>query len=122
MIWIIAAGVYNLGFGLFHLAFWRLLKWKEELPRLSATNRAVMQALNLCLTFFFFLGAYLFFVHAEEIRVTGVGGAVAMGMLGFWIFRLVLQFVLFDLKKAVHRILLGSFVAGVVLHGAVILQ
>jgi len=121
MIWIIAAGVYNLGFGLFHLTFWRLLNWKEELLRLSATNRAVMQTLNLCITLFFLLGAYLFLVYTEEIRDTGVGGALAVGMMVFWTVRSVLQLVLFDLRKAVHRILLGIFVAGVILHGAMAL-
>ncbi len=119
MTWIIASGIYNLGFGLFHLTFWRLLNWKEQLPRLSSTNRAVMQALNLCLTFFLLLSAYTYLIYPDEIRASGIGRVVAAAMLIFWIFRAVQQLVFFDLKMRVHRILLGIFGVGIILHGAV---
>lgn len=117
MAWIIAAGIYNLGFGLFHLAFWRLLDWREQLARLSPTNRAVVQALNLCLTFFFLLGAFLALFFPEEMLSTGLGQALRVGLLLFWILRTALQVILFDLRKRVHQILMGLFVAGVMVHG-----
>lgn len=116
MTWVIACGVYNLAFGLFHLTFWRLLHWREQLPKLSWTNWAVMQALNLCLTFFFFLAASLYLIYPKELQTSSLGAAVAVGILGFWILRTVLQLVLFDLKHRVHQILLVVFGVGILLH------
>lgn len=121
MSWIIACGIYNLCFGLFHLAFWRLLHWRDQLPRLSETNQAVVQALNLCLTFFFFLVAYIYLQHGDELRTTGIGKTAAVGMLLFWLFRTGQQLTLFDLKKRVHQLLLGIFCLGIFMHGAVLL-
>ncbi|HEY3315382.1 MAG TPA: hypothetical protein VGL40_08950 [Bacillota bacterium] len=120
MIWVVASGLYNLGFGLFHLTFWRLLNWREQLKALSPTNRAVMQTLNLCLTLFFLLSAYLYLFYPTEIRGTGVGRAFALGMLVFWIARTLEQAFLFRLEQRVHRILLAVFVLGVFINGVAV--
>ena len=46
-------GIYNLLFVIFHLFFWRLFDWKNDLVSLTSINRAIMQVLNLCLMFSF---------------------------------------------------------------------
>ncbi|MHB8947246.1 MAG: hypothetical protein ACYC6I_12015 [Bacillota bacterium] len=120
MTWVIASGLYNLAFGFFHLTFWRLLKWREQLTRLSSTNRAVMQTLNLCLTLFFFLGAYLYLAYPAEVRTTGFGRAFAVGILIFWVARAAEQVIFFDLKHRVHQILLAVFIVGIAINEAVI--
>jgi len=65
-----AGGVFNLAFAAFHVLFWRLFDWDRDLATLNAINRAVMQILNLCLTFIFLAFAYLSFEHAEELLGT----------------------------------------------------
>jgi hypothetical protein len=60
-----AVGIYHLGFALFHLGFWKLLRWKEELARLGHVNRDVMQILNICLAYLFFAFAAIAFVFPE---------------------------------------------------------
>ncbi|MFZ5945814.1 MAG: alpha/beta fold hydrolase [Bacillota bacterium] len=60
--------LYNFAFGLFHLFFWRILKWNEQLQKVSPTNRAVVQTLNICLTFMFFLVVYFFYFFAMEMK------------------------------------------------------
>ncbi|MVO99718.1 hypothetical protein [Paenibacillus lutrae] len=122
MSWLMLCAIYNLLFGIFHLTFWKLLVWKVELKRVSPDNRAVMQTLNLCLTFVLFLMAYLYFFHADEMRTTSIGEAVTYGAMIFWMVRTILQIMLFNLKKRVHQILLVIFLTGVVVHLAAIVN
>lgn len=120
MTWVIVSGLYNLAFGLFHLTFWRLLNWREQLARLSSTNRAVMQTLNLCLTLFFFLSAYLYLAYPVEVHTTGFGRAFAVGGLLFWVARAAEQALLFDLKRRMHQIILAIFIVGIAINAVVI--
>ena len=46
-------GIYHALLVGFHLGFWKLFRWGEDLRSLSFINRQVMQILNLCLTFTF---------------------------------------------------------------------
>ena len=50
---IIFLGFYNLLFALFHLLFWRLFKWKEEVHKLSFANRGIIQILNIQIVYYF---------------------------------------------------------------------
>jgi len=118
ILWLLLCAVYNLMFFIFHLTFWKLLRWKVELNQVSSTNRAVMQTLNLCLTFIFLLASYLYFFHMDEMSTTSIGKAFSYGILLFWILRTALQFILFDLKKREHVILLVVFITGVLIHSA----
>lgn len=83
MIWFLFCALYNLAFAIFHLTFWKLLNWKDELQRVSANNRAVMQTLNLCLTFVFFLAAYLYFFHSDDNEIHFPWQSVRGGHLSF---------------------------------------
>lgn len=85
-----AVGIYHLGFALFHLGFWKLFRWKEELARLGHVNRAIMQALNVCFTYLAFGFAVLAFAYPQSL------GAPVLGMLaGLWVLRAALQVVCF---------------------------
>lgn len=117
-VWAIICGLYNLGFGVFHLTFWRLLRWKEQLPRLSPNNAAVMQVLNLCLTWMFFVAGYIYLVHAGELAAPGPGRTLALGVWLLWVGRAVTQVAFMDMRRRVHQALLAIFVAGALVHGA----
>ncbi len=52
-------GICNPDFAVFHLFFWRLFRWKENLAFLTYTNRAVTQILNLSLTFVLLLSSFV---------------------------------------------------------------
>jgi hypothetical protein len=110
------AAIFNLAFGLFHLFFWRLLKWKEQLRHVSEVNRAVIQTLNVCLTFMFLLVSFMFFIDTDEVRTTSIGKTMLIGMAIFWLIRAILQIYWFHLKQRVHQVLLILFAAGVVIH------
>jgi hypothetical protein len=36
-----AGGIFNLGFTVFHLFFWKLFDWKKDLASLTPVNRSV---------------------------------------------------------------------------------
>jgi hypothetical protein len=110
------AAIFNLAFGVFHLFFWRLLDWKEQLRRVSEVNRAVIQTLNVCLTFMFLLVSYMCLFYTDEVRTTSIGKTLLIGMATFWLIRAALQIYYFNLKQRVHQVLLILFIAGIVIH------
>ncbi|MCK4894277.1 MAG: hypothetical protein KAT07_09935, partial [Calditrichia bacterium] len=86
-IWILTGGLYCLGFVIFHLTFWKLFKWQEDLTSLTFINRAVMQVLNLSLTFAFFIFGYISLFHAQELQTTSLGTSLLLLISIFWLLR-----------------------------------
>jgi magnesium-transporting ATPase (P-type) len=69
-VWIYICGVHSLLFAVFHMAFWRLFKWRTQLRKMSHVNRAIMQVLNTRLIFIFLLFAFLCFAFPRELYTT----------------------------------------------------
>ena len=95
---IIIGGFLWLAVFVFHVFFWKLFKWKQELSKLSDVNKAVMQVLNLCLMWVFLIFAYISIFHTDELLTTGLGTSVLIGMVFFGVFRTIEQVIFFDLK------------------------
>ena len=115
--WIVIGGVFHVLMAVFHLVFRRLLRWDEELAKLTSVNRAVMKILNLCLMFAFLLFAYLSLVHPLELRTTALGRSLAWGIAAFWLFRAALQVVYLNpLRRPVLLALFVVFLAGAALY------
>lgn len=85
--------VHSAAFGAFHLLFWRLFDWKRELPKLRPANRAIVQILNLRLTYVFFAVAALCAFYPAELAGTPLGRALLAAMALFWLGRAVEQVV-----------------------------
>ena len=68
-----AGGIYSFGFVFFHLMFWRLFNWAEDLRSLSFLNRAIMQVVNLSLTFVFVIFGYISLFHSKELYQSSLG-------------------------------------------------
>ena len=113
---IIIGGIYNLAFVLFHLMFWRLFRWKEDLASLTRINRAIMQVINLCLTFVFLAFAYISLFYATELLSTSLGKTLLVLIFIFWILRAVEQIVFFGLRKKISVTLLVVFVFGALIY------
>lgn len=90
--WLYAAAGYNVALAAFHLGFWRLFRWKEELPKLHPVNQGVMQVMNLMLAFTFLLLSALLVLNAAEIPGSRLGRSLLAGLMGFWLLRAALQF------------------------------
>lgn len=115
VMWVVAGGIYCWAFGLFHLMFWRLFGWREELARLRHVNRAIMQVLNLCLTWVFAVFGYLCVAYPVDLAHTPLGRALLAAIALFWLFRAVEQVVFFGLRHWVSKVFLLLFVGGAVL-------
>ncbi len=111
-----AGGIYNIVIVIFHLLFWRIFNWKEDLRSLSFLNRAIMQVLNLSLTFAFVIFSYISLVHTKELISTSLGQSL-LGLIAlFWLARSVEQVVFFKLKNWRSIAFLGFFLVGTVLY------
>ncbi|MCD9030823.1 hypothetical protein LDO32_03625 [Luteimonas sp. Y-2-2-4F] len=84
---------HSAAFGAFHLLFWRLFDWKRELPKLRPANRAIVQILNLRLTYVFFAVAALCLLYPDELVATPLGRAMLAVMALFWLGRAIEQVV-----------------------------
>lgn len=113
---ILIGGVYHVAFALFHLAFWRLFRWRRELTSLSPVNRSVMQILNLCLTFVFLAFAYVSFFHAPELLETSLGHAMLLLIAIFWCLRAAEQLVFFGLRTLASAVFFALFITGTLLY------
>lgn len=115
---IIAAGLFNLGMAVFHLAFWRVFRWNDDLPRLRPVNRAIVQVLNLCLTFLLAFFACVLLAFPSEVVMTALGRFLLLGLSAFWLVRAIYQPMFFGMKHPASVGFLAIFLAGSVLHGA----
>jgi hypothetical protein len=111
-----AAGVAYVVLAGFHLAFWKLFRWRQELPRLTRLNRGAMQILNLFVTGVFLLAAYLCFAEAPALAGSTLGHALLVGLALLWISRAVEQVWFFGLRRAVSAVFTVLFVVMAGLH------
>jgi hypothetical protein len=115
---IVAAGAYNLAFALFHLLFWRLFHWPEQLPKLTVANAGIMQVMNLCLTYLFVVCGAICLWFGAALVETELGRFVLLALAGFWFIRTVYQPMFFGLTHPCSRMLFVIFIAGTAIHGA----
>lgn len=114
--WIIfLCGFYSIGFALFHIFFWRLFDWKNDLKKLTTANRAIIQIANLRLIYFFLLVAFLCFTFPTELVTTPLGRCFLLGVSLFWLGRMVEQFIFLSVKSLIVHGLTILFALGVLL-------
>ena len=112
---VIVGGVYNLLFGLFHISFWKLFNWRDELARMSPINRAVIQMLNIAVIVFLLMIAFVSMVYSHELVTTNLGRTLLLGTSIFWMARLVGEFTLKDGTQANPK-LVTAFLVGILLY------
>jgi len=111
---LLLCAAHSFGFAAFHLGFWKVFAWREELPRMSVANRAILQISNLRLIYVFLGVGALCLTFPEELVQTALGNAFLLGMAGFWLGRLIEQFVLLPYHRLAIHALSALFALGVV--------
>ena len=106
------AGYYCIAFAIFHVLFWKIFRWKADLQRLTDVNRAIMQILNLCLTFVFLFIGIAVLLYQPDFLGTKLGTFILVSMAIFWILRAAEQIIFFGLKSTVSTSLFGIFLIG----------
>jgi hypothetical protein len=114
------AGGLDLGFAAFHLMFWRLFKWPDNLERSGAINAAITQTLNI-------VGIYIFTFYGGALVWLALSGPQVPAILawagaGFWLLRLTLQPILFPMRNGPSLAITGVFVVATVAHALSALQ
>lgn len=110
-------GLYNITLIVFHLLFWRIFNWGEDLRSLTFLNRAIMQVLNISLTFVFGVFAYLSFAYSSELLTSQLGKSLLILMAIFWFLRSLLQPIFFKLSHWGSIAFMVYFFAGGLLYG-----
>ncbi|HEX2860650.1 MAG TPA: hypothetical protein VHN79_03380 [Lacunisphaera sp.] len=120
-LWIYAAAGYNVALAVFHLGFWRVFRWKEELPKLHPANRGVVQVMNLMLIAFLLLMGAVQVLNAAEITTTALGRLLMAGLILCWILRAVLQPLFWrGVPAATNAAFVALFLLGAGLHALAI--
>ncbi|RPH28923.1 MAG: hypothetical protein EHM93_18075 [Bacteroidales bacterium] len=109
-------GFYNLAFAVFHVSFWNIFKWKEDLKKNSIGNRAIIQILNIRLIYIFLLMSFIYFFYPSQLIETEIGFVLLIGFLMFWIGRTFEQFIFLRVKSRMVNILTIVFVLGIIIH------
>ena len=110
-------GIYSFGFVVFHLMFRCIFNWKEDLRSLSLLNKAIMQVMNLSLTFAFVIFGYISLFHSAELIGSSLGHSLLTLIALFWLLRAVEQVVFFKLKHWGSVIFFLIFLLGAALYG-----
>ena len=109
-------GVYNLAFAIFHIFFWKIFKWNDDLKKISMGNRAIIQILNIRLIYIFFLMSFVYFFYPEQLLNTELGSVLLLAFFGFWVGRTIEQFIFLRVKSKMVTILTMVFFVGIIVH------
>jgi hypothetical protein len=115
-------GFYQIAFLIFHAMFWKIFKWRLELPKLTPINGAIMQVLNLCLMFCFLVFGYVSLFHTSELISTGLGRSLLLFMALFWMVRAIEQLVFFSRKRPVSLAMFVLFLFGFCLYAYPVIE
>jgi hypothetical protein len=78
---LIAGGILNVIMAVFHMAFWSLFNWPEELPKLSPENRGIMSMLNVAWIYTVLSNALISF-YLAAIKQTNFLHKILMAIIG----------------------------------------
>ena len=112
---IFICGLYNIAFALFHFGFWKIFQWNHDLKKLSFANKAIMQILNIQISYYFILTAVICFVFSTELFTTKFGNWFLIGTSVFWLIRAMQQFIFLRANHLSIHILTIIFLIGAVL-------
>ncbi|RHX87488.1 hypothetical protein [Leptospira stimsonii] len=113
---LILGSIHSVGFAIFHVYFWKLFRWKEDLKRISFANRAILQIANLRLIYYFVFMAVITFFFRTELVHSQMGNWILIGFSFFWWGRLIEQFIFLRVNQSMVHFLSALFFLGGVLY------
>jgi len=105
-------GIYCFALAVFHVFFWKLFRWRQDLHRLTATNRAIMQILNLRLIYVFIIFGVMSLVFREDLLGTSIGRFIVIAISLFWFGRAIEQVIFFGLRRPISVAFFVTFLVG----------
>ena len=110
-------GLYNIALVIFHLCFWHLFSWREQLASISSINKGVMQVLNISITIIFAIFAIICIAHSSELLTTSLGNTILYSLSALYFLRAIQQVVFFKISNVVSSGLLVYFILGGIIFG-----
>jgi hypothetical protein len=89
-------GIINFILAIFHMFFWKLLNWSEELPRLSNVNQGILQIANIILIFIILYFAIMSFIMARHEKIEMYSKSIIICICGFYSIRLITGYIFFN--------------------------
>lgn len=111
------AGLFNIGFAIFHMGFWRMFGWPARLATLDRVNRSLVPVINLALTAMFLVAGAALAAEPRQATETAIGRWLLGGLCLFWLARLLVQKPYFGLRHPISLTLTVIFFVGFLLHG-----
>lgn len=90
---VIIGGIFFIVFGLFHISFWFLFDWQNELAKLNEVNSNVMQMLNIGTVLLLLSFGCILLFYRREILNTRLGKAILIISSLYFFARLIAEFV-----------------------------
>jgi hypothetical protein len=115
-LFVISCGIFNISFGILHLFFWKLFDWKHDLQKISYYNRATLQILNLRMIYVFISVGFIMVLFRADIMYSMLGDAILVGVLLFWLGRLIEQLIFLREKSFKVMALTAVIIIGLALH------
>ena len=115
-LFVISCGIFNISFGILHLFFWKLFDWKHDLQKISYYNRATVQILNLRMIYVFISVGFIMVLFRADIMYSVLGDAILVGVLLFWLGRLIEQLIFLREKSLKVIALTAVIIIGLALH------
>jgi len=85
----------NLILALFHLSFWKMLNWAEELPKLSKDNQGILQIANVMMIFVILFFSIMSFIMARRGKTGLYGKSIIILIAVFYLIRLAAGYPFF---------------------------
>lgn len=90
-----SGGFVNLILAAFHVTFWDLLNWQQELPKLSIDNQAIMQTANIVAIFTLLYFSIMSFIIIKYEKLDIFAKSIILFIIGFYAIRLIAGYPLF---------------------------
>jgi hypothetical protein len=81
--------IINLLLAIFHMSFWKLMNWSEELPKISKENQGILQIFNIIAIFIILYFAVMSFIMAKKDNIDVYGKSIIVCISGFYLIRLI---------------------------------
>lgn len=103
---ITTGGILLIILGVFHMCFWYLYDWSDELPKLSQDNNSIVQMMAICTICFLLLMGFILIICRAEITRSRSGRLLLLSLSIFFAVRLILEFIFPNGSLALSGILL----------------
>lgn len=83
---------------LMHIIIPKYFKWEQELTSLSLITRQILYVHTFFIAFVVLLMGLLCLSYSHELVYDPFGKVISMGLFGFWLTRLIFQFLVYSPK------------------------